>query len=118
MQQDQFQRLLPTFIQIIELTEQEESEYWTVVSAVFEGQAVSSVISDLSFQDRQSFYSSNSTLMNTGINNKVLSNNISSIYFTLLIISFQHCFSFGALGFCNFLNFLPIVLGYRIMELN
>ena len=34
MQQDQFHRLLPTFIQIIELTEQEESEYWAVVSAV------------------------------------------------------------------------------------
>ncbi|EPS60211.1 hypothetical protein M569_14593, partial [Genlisea aurea] len=33
---DQFERLLPTFIQIIELTEQEENEYWGTVSARFE----------------------------------------------------------------------------------
>lgn len=71
MQQDQFQRLLPTFIQIIELTEQEESEYWDVVSAVFEGKPISSVMSDSSCQERQGFNSINSTLMNTGINNKV-----------------------------------------------
>ncbi|KAL4323944.1 hypothetical protein GQ457_11G014290 [Hibiscus cannabinus] len=38
--QDQFERLLPTFIQVIDLTEQEESEYWTVMSAVFEGKPV------------------------------------------------------------------------------
>ncbi|KAJ1702833.1 hypothetical protein LUZ63_002612 [Rhynchospora breviuscula] len=35
--QDQFERLLPTFIQVIDLNEEEESEYWMVVSAVFEG---------------------------------------------------------------------------------
>lgn len=70
--QDQFQRLLPTFIQIIELTEQEESEYWDVVSAVFEGKPIASVISDSRCQQRHGFNSINSTLMNTGINNKVL----------------------------------------------
>jgi hypothetical protein len=71
MQQDQFQRLLPTFIQIIELTAQEESVYWNVASAVFEGKPISSDISDLSCQERQGFNSINSALMNTGINNKV-----------------------------------------------
>ncbi|XP_028764639.1 probable GTP diphosphokinase RSH2, chloroplastic isoform X2 [Neltuma alba] len=43
--QDQYGRLLPTFIQVINFTEQEESEYWTVVSAVFEGRPVDSIIS-------------------------------------------------------------------------
>ncbi|XP_022748476.1 uncharacterized protein LOC111298042 [Durio zibethinus] len=43
--QDQFERLLPTFIQVIDLTDQEESEYWAVVSAVFEGKPVESVAS-------------------------------------------------------------------------
>lgn len=37
MQQDQFGRLLPTFLQVIDLTDQEESNYWAVVSAVFDG---------------------------------------------------------------------------------
>lgn len=41
MQLDQFQRLLPTFIQVIHLTEKEEQEYRGVVSAVFEGKEVS-----------------------------------------------------------------------------
>ncbi|OMP08512.1 hypothetical protein COLO4_06399 [Corchorus olitorius] len=41
--QDQFERLLPTFIQVIDLTEQEESEYWAVMSAVFEGKPVESI---------------------------------------------------------------------------
>ncbi|KAH1032838.1 hypothetical protein J1N35_045012 [Gossypium stocksii] len=41
--QDQFERLLPTFIQVIDLTDQEESEYWTVMSAVFEGKPVESI---------------------------------------------------------------------------
>lgn len=50
MQQDQFGRLLPTFIQVIDLTEQEESEYWSVISAVFEGRQVDSVTSRPSFE--------------------------------------------------------------------
>ncbi|XP_040941342.1 uncharacterized protein [Gossypium hirsutum] len=41
--QDQFERLLPTFVQVIDLTAQEESEYWTVMSAVFEGKPVESI---------------------------------------------------------------------------
>ncbi|XP_030529788.1 uncharacterized protein LOC115740440 isoform X2 [Rhodamnia argentea] len=63
--EDQFQRLLPTFIQIIELTEQEESEYWTVMSAVFEGKQIDSITS------RPSLTSISSNSMEGGINNKV-----------------------------------------------
>ncbi|KAM7463573.1 hypothetical protein LguiA_031694 [Lonicera macranthoides] len=69
--QDQFGRLLPTFIQVIELTEQEETLYWTVVSAVFEGKQVSSVLSDSSFYERPNSDSVSSTSMEAGINNKV-----------------------------------------------
>lgn len=65
MQQDQFGRLLPTFIQVIDLTEQEETEYWAVVSAVFDGRQVHSVTS------RPSFVSITSTSLETSINNKV-----------------------------------------------
>ncbi|CAN1345192.1 Probable GTP diphosphokinase RSH3, chloroplastic [Linum perenne] len=42
--QDQFERMLSTFIQVIELTEEEESEYWEVVAAVFEGKAVDDIM--------------------------------------------------------------------------
>ncbi|XP_020697376.1 uncharacterized protein LOC110110306 isoform X3 [Dendrobium catenatum] len=38
--EDQFQRLLPTFIQVIDMSENEKVEYWNVVSAVFEGKQV------------------------------------------------------------------------------
>ena len=65
MQQDQFGRLLPTFIQVIDLTEQEESEYWDLVSAVFEGRQVDSLTS------RPSFESITSTSMEASINKKV-----------------------------------------------
>ncbi|XP_078162448.1 uncharacterized protein LOC144557748 isoform X2 [Carex rostrata] len=47
--QDQFERLLPTFIQVIDLTEEEESEYWMVVSAVFEGKEVVTVPASLKY---------------------------------------------------------------------
>ncbi|KAE8677337.1 Guanosine-3',5'-bis(Diphosphate) 3'-pyrophosphohydrolase isoform 3 [Hibiscus syriacus] len=43
LKQDQFERLLPTFIQVIDLTEHEESEYWTIMSAVFEGRPIESI---------------------------------------------------------------------------
>uniref|UniRef100_A0A2N9GR08 DUF7589 domain-containing protein n=1 Tax=Fagus sylvatica TaxID=28930 RepID=A0A2N9GR08_FAGSY len=65
LEQDQFGRLLPTFIQVIDLTEQEESEYWSVISAVFEGRQVDSVTS------RPSFESITSTSMEASINKKV-----------------------------------------------
>ncbi|KAM4069539.1 hypothetical protein ACB094_12G097500 [Castanea mollissima] len=63
--QDQFGRLLPTFIQVIDFTEQEESEYWDLVSAVFEGRQVDSVTSTPSFE------SITSTSMEASINKKV-----------------------------------------------
>ncbi|KAK6936559.1 TGS protein [Dillenia turbinata] len=69
--QDQFQRLLPTFIQIFDFTEEEESEYWTVVSAVFEGKQVASKTSDSTFSDRPSQGAITSTSKETSINHKV-----------------------------------------------
>ncbi|XP_019195045.1 PREDICTED: uncharacterized protein LOC109188865 isoform X1 [Ipomoea nil] len=70
--QDQFQRLLPTFIQVIELTEEEENLYWNIMSAVFEGKPVTVAVSNSSFKEKVSpIAAANSTLTNTGINNKV-----------------------------------------------
>ncbi|CAL2244151.1 unnamed protein product [Prunus armeniaca] len=63
--QDQFGRLLPTFIQVIDLTDQEESEYWAVVSAVFDGRQLDDITST------PRFTSAASTSMETSINNKV-----------------------------------------------
>lgn len=67
--EDQFQRLLPTFIQVIDLTEREESEYWAVMSAVFEGKQVASILSDSSCHEAPGFKSL--TSVEAGINNKV-----------------------------------------------
>lgn len=64
--QDQFERLLPTFIQVINLTEQEESEYLAVVSAVFEGKEV-----DASCYERPNLNLDGSTSLEASINNKV-----------------------------------------------
>ncbi|XP_076957835.1 uncharacterized protein LOC143633400 [Bidens hawaiensis] len=69
--QDQFQRLLPTFIQIIELSEAEETEYWNVVSAVSEGKQLDSDLNSTSSSSSSSGWS-NFTPMEAGINNKVL----------------------------------------------
>lgn len=63
--QDQFERLLPTFIQVIDLMEEEESEYRAVLSAVFEGKPVDSIAS------RPSIDTVASTSMEASINNKV-----------------------------------------------
>ncbi|KAG5232986.1 GTP diphosphokinase RSH [Salix suchowensis] len=63
--QDQFERLLPTFIQVIDLMEEEESEYRAVISAVFEGKPVDSIAS------RPSIDTAASTSMEASINNKV-----------------------------------------------
>lgn len=72
LQQDQFQRLLPTFIQVIDLTEQEEAEYWTVVSAVFEGKEVASIQTSPNVNEKQSSSPSNfPSSVESGINNKV-----------------------------------------------
>ncbi|KAF9617405.1 hypothetical protein IFM89_036326 [Coptis chinensis] len=69
--QDQFQRLLPTFIQVIDLTVQEAAEYWMVVSAVLEGKSVVSIPSNASKFERSIPNTSSFTLMQTSVNNKV-----------------------------------------------
>ncbi|KAG2409638.1 GTP diphosphokinase [Vigna angularis] len=61
--QDQFGRLLPTFIQVINFTE--ESEYWAVVAAVFEGRQVNWITSHSKFDLVAS------ASAEAGINNKV-----------------------------------------------
>ncbi|KAL5568213.1 hypothetical protein UlMin_024788 [Ulmus minor] len=63
--QDQFGRLLPTFIQVIDLMDQEESEYWGVVSAVFDGRQLDD------FTSNPSFNSVTLSSVETSINNKV-----------------------------------------------
>lgn len=52
---------------MIDLIEQEESEYWAVVSAVFEGKEVASVASE----ERPSYDTVSSTSTESIINNKV-----------------------------------------------
>ncbi|XP_078439985.1 uncharacterized protein LOC144710170 isoform X2 [Wolffia australiana] len=71
--QDQFQRLLPTFIQVIDLTDQEETEYWAVVSAVFEGKEIESIqTSSLNVSERSSAAPSTwPSPIESGINHKV-----------------------------------------------
>ncbi|KAI3831811.1 hypothetical protein MKX03_002933 [Papaver bracteatum] len=70
--QDQFDRPRPTFIQVIDLTEKEEVEYWAVVSAVFEGKQVSSIPVNSSFSERLTSKSViSSSPIETSVNNKV-----------------------------------------------
>lgn len=71
LQEDQFQRLLPTFIQVLDLTEKEEAEYWMVMSAVVEGKQILSVSSDLANAERSRSESFSYTSTEDGINNKV-----------------------------------------------
>lgn len=80
-QQDQFERLLPTFIQVIDLTEEEESEYWMVVSAVFEGKEVVTVPASLK-------YAGGPTPATDPINNKVLSHSLTTWGFSILLFLF------------------------------
>nr|XP_043631889.1 uncharacterized protein LOC122603286 [Erigeron canadensis] len=70
--QDQFQRLLPTFIQVIDLSGAEENEYWNVVSAISEGKQLDSVSMNSSSSESSASISGWSTPMEAGINNKVL----------------------------------------------
>lgn len=66
MQQDQFGRLLPTFIQVIDFTEQEEFEYWAIMSAISEGKQIETATS------RTSSDSVASISTDASINTKVL----------------------------------------------
>ncbi|CAL1407856.1 unnamed protein product [Linum trigynum] len=68
--QDQFERMLPTFIQVIELTEEEESEYWDVVAAVFEGKPVDEIIAGKPI-GYSAAVSSTTPMEAASINNKV-----------------------------------------------
>lgn len=63
--QDQFGRLLPTFLQVIDLTEHEESDYWAVVSAVFDGKQLDY------YTSRRSLNAVTWSSMESSINNKV-----------------------------------------------
>ena len=65
VQKDQFGRLLPTFIQVIDFTDQEESDYWTVVSAVFDGKQLDH------YTSRPSLNSVSWGSTDSSINNKV-----------------------------------------------
>ncbi|XP_057970737.1 uncharacterized protein LOC131159674 isoform X2 [Malania oleifera] len=69
--EDQFQRLLPTFIQVIDLTEQEKSEYWAVISAVFDDKQIASIASNSCSYERPSNNPVRSTSIEANINNKV-----------------------------------------------
>ena len=62
---------MPTFIQIIDLTEEEEEEYWMVVSAIFEGKETSSLPSESSYADKSPSDPPSSTPLSDPINNKV-----------------------------------------------
>ncbi|CAO2821634.1 unnamed protein product [Amaranthus hypochondriacus] len=66
---DQFDRLLPTYIQVIDLTDEEDSKYWAVMSAVFEGKNVDTITSFLGNCKKPISGASASTEAN--INNKV-----------------------------------------------
>lgn len=66
MQQDQFGRLLPTFIQVIDFTEQEESEYWAIMSAISEGKQIDFATSRMNAESVASIST------DAGINTKVL----------------------------------------------
>lgn len=69
LQLDQFDRLLPTYIQVIDLTDEEDSKYWAVMSAVFEGKNVDTITSFLGNCKKPISGASASTEAN--INNKV-----------------------------------------------
>lgn len=56
---------------MIDLTEEEETRYWDVVAAVFEGKQVESVVSDSSCYNNPDLDSNDTNSMDRGINNKV-----------------------------------------------
>ncbi|KAF4399006.1 hypothetical protein G4B88_023600 [Cannabis sativa] len=63
---DQFGRLLPTFLQVIDLTDDEESDYWVVVSDVFDGKQLDY------YTSRPSLNAVTWSSMETSINNKLI----------------------------------------------
>lgn len=69
--QDQFQRLLPTFIQVIDLNEEEKEEYWQVMSAVLEGKEVDANSLSSNYSERSTISKSTSVSTTVHLNNKV-----------------------------------------------
>lgn len=70
--QDQFQRLLPTFIQVIDLNKEEKEEYWQVMSAVLEGKEVDADSLSSNYSERPTISKSTSAVSTTvHLNNKV-----------------------------------------------
>lgn len=70
--QDQFQRLLRTFIQIINLNKEEKEEYWHVMSAVLEGREVDADSLSSNYSERSTISKSTSDVSTTvHLNNKV-----------------------------------------------
>eukprot|EP01018_Ginkgo_biloba_P027927 Gb_38498 [translate_table: standard] len=70
--QDQFQRSLPTFIQVIDLNEEEKKEYWQVMSAILEGKEMDTGSLSSNYSEKPTGNESTSTASTTvHLNNKV-----------------------------------------------
>jgi hypothetical protein len=69
-QQDQFDRSLPTFIQLLDLSEAEREDYWKVMNMVEQGEEVDLFVDDHTDNARNNRGSGSSTT--TRLNNKVL----------------------------------------------
>lgn len=100
-QQDQFGRLLPTFIQVINFTEQEESEYWAVVSAVFEGKQVDWITSHSKFDLVAS------TSAEAGVNNKVFGKHLTSL---IRIVQMEIAFVFFSFQYHSHSNNINAII--------
>jgi len=70
MQQDQFDRSLPTFIQLLDLSDSERDDYWKVMGMVEQGEEVDLFVDDHPDNERNNLGSGSSTT--TRLNNKVL----------------------------------------------
>lgn len=68
LQQDQFDRSLPTFIQLLDLSEQEQQDYWKVMAMVEQGEEVDLFVGHDS-DKRNDLTAGSSTT--TRLNNKV-----------------------------------------------
>lgn len=70
-QQDQFDRSLPTFIQLLDLSDSERDDYWKVMGMVEQGEEVDLFVDDPTDNERNALGSGSSTT--TRLNNKVSS---------------------------------------------
>jgi hypothetical protein len=67
--QDQFDRSLPTFIQLLDLSDSERDDYWKVMGMVEQGEEVDLFVDDPTDNERNALGSGSSTT--TRLNNKV-----------------------------------------------